>query len=412
MLSLLKLKKIRGWCLFDFAISSFPTLIITFFYGAFYAKKIASSSVLGASLWGFAISSASVLSLLIFAIVLFGGNLFKSKIKSNFFKFFFYLLVFFSFSLVFFNEGTNQIIPLLFVIMAFISFEFVNLFYNISLFKMQKTRIGALSNLGWAFGYLGGLISLIVIFLMIQISSENEYKIFGMSVFLFIGPFVAIWTLVFGSSHFKNLESVKFDKPNMLDLIENLRSKGLYRFLISYFFFNNAVISIFAFASMFSAFLFGLTESQILFLGIFINLFGIIGCFILGRYEDIIGSFKTVVICILGLMVVTFLLFWIKKVSLFWILSLAIGFFIGPIQASSRSVLVKEIKAKNQLSAFGLYSMFGNICSVLGPLLIGVIIDFSGSIRMGMLIIPIFFFLAFLPFLKKSMFKVSYPSKN
>ena len=407
MLSLLKLKKIRGWCLFDFAISSFPTLIITFFYGAFYAKKIASSSVLGASLWGFAISSASVLSLLIFAIVLFGGNLFKSKIKSNFFKFFFYLLVFFSFSLVFFNEGTNQIIPLLFVIMAFISFEFVNLFYNISLFKMQKTRVGALSNLGWAFGYLGGLISLIVIFLMIQISSENEYKIFGMSVFLFIGPFVAIWTLVFGSSHFKNLESVKFNKPNMLDLIENLRSKGLYRFLISYFFFNNAVISIFAFASMFSAFLFGLTESQILFLGIFI-----IGCFILGRYEDIIGSFKTVVICILGLMVVTFLLFWIKKVSLFWILSLAIGFFIGPIQASSRSVLVKEIKAKNQLSAFGLYSMFGNICSVLGPLLIGVIIDFSGSIRMGMLIIPIFFFLALLPFLKKSMFKVSYPSKN
>ena len=296
--------------------------------------------------------------------------------------------------------------------MAFISFEFVNLFYNISLFKMQKTRVGALSNLGWAFGYLGGLISLIVIFLMIQISSENEYKIFGMSVFLFIGPFVAIWTLVFGSSHFKNLESVKFDKPNMLDLIENLRSKGLYRFLISYFFFNNAVISIFAFASMFSAFLFGLTESQILFLGIFINLFGIIGCFILGRYEDIIGSFKTVVICILGLMVVTFFTFWIKKVSLFWILSLAIGFFIGPIQASSRSVLVKEIKAKNQLSAFGLYSMFGNICSVLGPLLIGVIIDFSGSIRMGMLIIPIFFFLALLPFLKKSMFKVSYPSKN
>ena len=56
--------------------------------------------------------------------------------------------------------------------------------------------------------------------------------------------------------------------------------------------------------------------------------------------------------------------------------------------------------------------MFGNICSVLGPLLIGVIIDFSGSIRMGMLIIPIFFFLALLPFLKKSMFKVSYPSKN
>ena len=226
MLSLLKLKKIRGWCLFDFAISSFPTLIITFFYGAFYAKKIASNSILGTSLWGFAISSASVLSLLIIAIVLFGGNFFKSKIKSNFFKFFFYLLVFFSFSLVFFNEGANQIIPLLFVIMAFISFEFVNLFYNVSLFKMQKTRIGALSNLGWAFGYFGGLISLIIVFLIIQISSVNEYKIFGMSVFLFIGPFVAIWTLVFGFRHLENSTTISFKVPNIIQLYDNIKSSS------------------------------------------------------------------------------------------------------------------------------------------------------------------------------------------
>ena len=43
-----------------------------------------------------------------------------------------------------------------------------------------------------------------------------------------------------------------------------------------------------------------------------------------------------------------------------------IGFFIGPIQAASRSVIAK-IESKNQLSAFCVYSMFGNICSILGP---------------------------------------------
>ena len=85
-------------------------------------------------------------------------------------------------------------------------------------------------------------------------------------------------------------------------------------------------------------------------------------------------------------------------------------FFIGPIQASSRSVLVKEIKAKTNYLHL-VYTLCSEIFVRLGPLLIGVIIDFSGSIRMGMLIIPIFF-LALLPFLKKSMFKVSYPSKN
>ena len=169
--------------------------------------------------------------------------------------------------------------------------------------------------------------------------------------------------------------------------------------MVSYFFFNNAVISIFAFASMFSAFLFGLSESQILFLGVFINLFGIFGCVTLGRFEDKIGSLKTVIICILSLFTVTCLLFWVENVWIFLILSLVIGFFIGPIQASSRSVLVKKINVENQLSAFSLYAIFGNMCSILGPLSVGVLIDLSGSIRYGILIIPLFFALSLVPFI-------------
>ena len=56
---------------------------------------------------------------------------------------------------------------------------------------------------------------------------------------------------------------------NILELIKNIRSRGISNFLISYFFFNNAVVSIFAFASMIAAFIFGLSESEILFLGVF-----------------------------------------------------------------------------------------------------------------------------------------------
>ena len=60
---------------------------------------------------------------------------------------------------------------------------------------------------------------------------------------------------------------------------------------------------------------------------------------------------------------------------LFWILSLMIGFFIGPIQAASRSVIARNDESKNQLSAFCVYSMFGNICSILGPFLVGLVIS-------------------------------------
>ena len=173
-------------------------------------------------------------------------------------------------------------------------------------------------------------------------------------------------------------------------------------FLVSYFFFNNAVISIFAFASMFASFLFGFTESQILFLGIFINLSGIIGCLILGRYEDKIGSEKTVLICILSLFISTFFLYFTKGYEIFWILALFIGFFIGPIQAASRSVIVKKIKSSDQLSAFCSFAMFGNICAILGPFLVSLIIDYSDNIRYGLLIIPIFLLLSLVPFKKIS----------
>ena len=116
---------------------------------------------------------------------------------------------------------------------------------------------------------------------------------------------------------------------------------------------------------MFASFLFGFSESQILFLGVFINLSGIIGCLILGRYEDRFGSEKTVLVCIFALLLFTALLFITKKNLIFWLIALFIGFFIGPIQAASRSVIVKKIRSSDQLSAFCSFAMFGNVCAIL-----------------------------------------------
>ena len=52
------------------------------------------------------------------------------------------------------------------------------------------------------------------------------------------------------------------------------------------------------------------------------------------------------------------------------------------------------------MAAFSLYSMFGNLCSVLGPFLVGLVIELSESIRFGIIVIPTFLFLSLIPFLK------------
>ena len=400
MFSLLNSKKIRSWCLFDFGISSYPTLILTFFYGAFYAKTISSDPNVGTSLWGFALSAASILCFLLLSFILISGRNFFRNIKIGFFKFFFYLMIFFTFGLFFFDKGSNQFLPLFFIVISFVSFEIVNLFYNLSLSKIRKKNTtGALSNLGWAFGYLGGLASLFLVFMLLKFSDES-FKIFNIKVFLLIGPFVAIWSALYGFSLFNVMKEVHFKSPNILELIKNVRSRGISNFLISYFFFNNAVVSIFAFASMIAAFIFGLSESEILFLGVSINFFGIIGCLVIGSVEDKMGSLNAVKICISGLLILTLILFFTESYYSFWVIALLVGFFIGPIQASSRSFLVQKINAQNQMAAFSLYSMFGNLCSILGPFLVGLTIQLTDSIRFGIIVIPIFLFLSLIPFLK------------
>ena len=401
MIEQLKNKKIRGWCSFDFGISCYPTLILTFFYGAYYAKKIAVSPEIGTSNWGFSISIASILSFLLFSIILVQGKVFFGSLKTRFFGWFFLILVLSTASLCFFDESSNEFYPLIVLMLSLICFEMINLFYNLSLHKVApKHKEGQISNLGWAFGYFGGLCSLAIIFLLLELTKSYDYRLFGISIFLLIGPFVALWTMIFGYSHIKNFVGEKFVIPNIVDFLKVVSKSKITPFLISYFFFNNAVISIFAFASMFASFLFGFTESQILFLGVFINLSGIVGCLVLGAYEDKIGSEKTVLICISSLLLSTGFLYFTKEYEIFWMLALLIGFFIGPIQAASRSVIVKKIKSSDQLSAFCSYAMFGNICAILGPFLVSLIIDYSDSIRYGLLIIPTFFLLSLFPFKK------------
>ena len=149
---------------------------------------------------------------------------------------------------------------------------------------------------------------------------------------------------------------------------------------------------------MFASFLFGLSESEILLMGVFINLSGIFGCLILGRFDDRLGSEKCVLLCVIMLTLLSGSLFLVKDIQLFWFIAILIGFFIGPIQASSRSFISKKVKSNNQLSVFSFYSFLGNICSVMGPLAVGLLINLTDSIRLGMLIIPLFFIISIIPY--------------
>ena len=63
------MKKIFNFALYDFANSSFTTIIITFIFATYFAKQIAPNPVLGQSYWGWAIGNTGLLVAIIGPII-------------------------------------------------------------------------------------------------------------------------------------------------------------------------------------------------------------------------------------------------------------------------------------------------------------------------------------------------------
>ena len=86
----IKNKKLKFWYLFDFGLSAYPTLILTFFYGTYYVNNIALNGTKGASEWGFTISLSSCLTAIILMVFLSRRKFnLKRRLSINYFNFFF-----------------------------------------------------------------------------------------------------------------------------------------------------------------------------------------------------------------------------------------------------------------------------------------------------------------------------------
>ena len=138
----IKNKKLKFWYLFDFGLSAYPTLILTFFYATYYVNNIALNGTKGASEWGFTISLSSFVTAIILMIFLSRRKFnLKKRLSINYFNFFFVAICLSISSLYFFDDREYQILPLIVILISFISFEILNLFYNATLHKVAKKKI-------------------------------------------------------------------------------------------------------------------------------------------------------------------------------------------------------------------------------------------------------------------------------
>ena len=170
---LLRRRAVFGWGCFDFANSPFTTLIVTFIYSTFFAQVIAPEN--GGSLWarGVAISAVAValLAPVLGAVADRGG-------RRKPLLFVFVAVCIACTSMLFFSQPGDVTRTLVLFVIANVAFEMGHVFYNAFLPDIATSKnMGRVSGFGWALGYLGGLLALVLCYVGLVAPEEPWFGI-------------------------------------------------------------------------------------------------------------------------------------------------------------------------------------------------------------------------------------------
>lgn len=392
-------RAVWAWSLFDFANSPFTTLVVTFVYATYFTQAIAADPITGTALWSRAVTISALV--VAFASPLLGALADRGGYRKPFVMVSVLVCAAATAALYTVLPGEVLAALVLFVI-ANIAFELGGVFYNAFLPDVAPPgRIGAVSGLGWGLGYFGGLVALALALVGFVQPDEPWFgftKVDGENVRA-TNLLVAVWFLVFSvpllvwvredRSHTSPAGRVVRETVAQLrSTFAKLRSyEQTWRFLLARLVYNDALVTIFAFGGIYAAETFQFTLEEVLLFGIIINLAAGAGAMAMGFVDDRIGGKRTIVISLAGLIAATLLAILAPTKPWLWGAGIAIGIFAGPNQAASRSLMGRFVPPALENEFFGFFAFSGKLTAFIGPLLLGVLTQASGSQRVGVSVV-------------------------
>lgn len=396
-------KVIWSWAMYDWANSAFTTLVVTFIYSYYFTQVMAPDEATGTLWWSRAVAISSVLTAL--ASPVFGAAADRGGARKRFMGVALAISVGATTALAFIRPdmASAALIALILFVVADLTFEIGNVFYNAFLPSIASpARIGRISGWGWGLGYVGGTVCMgiaLIGFVQPDVPWFGMTKDAGWNVRA-TNLLVAGWFLVFALPMFLFVPeqrthaariSVKAAFQELAQTARHLgRFKELVKFLVARLVFNDGLVTVFAFGGIYAGEVFGMTLSEVIVLGIVLNVTSGLGAFLFGFVDDRLGGKKTIMITIVMMVVATGMAVWAPTRFWFWVAAIMIGIFVGPNQSASRSLMGRFVPAKHESEFFGFFAFSGKATAFAGPLLLGALSD-AYSHRVGMASVIIFF---------------------
>ena len=395
-------KEIWVWCLYDFANSAFTTIIVTVAYSVYFVQVVARGHSPEAWWgWGYGISMLFIglISPVLGALADYSGT------RKQYLIGFSLLCILATALLVLVKEGDIWLGIGLFAL-ANIGFNGGITFYNAFLKDISRSEnMGRISGYGFALGYIGGLISLFLVYPLIQGGLGNEnlhlyrlsfpvtagfFLICAVPAFIYLKerknsttsiPNVAYWTIGF--------------RRVMETFHEIRRFTELFKYFLAYLIYIDGINTVIIFSGIFATKVLGFSPKDLIIFFIVMLVSAALGAYAFGFITDRIGAKRTINLTLMGWIGLIVWAFFISSKAEFYMLGLIAGVALGSNQSASRTLLGLFAPRKKVTEFYGFFSLTGKLAATIGPPIYGVIATATGSQRWAVLSIGVFFIVGF-----------------
>lgn len=410
-------REIFGWAMYDFANSSYTTVVITVVYSAFFVGTVVpAESTVKDSYWTAAMVSATLVALLLSPLV--GALCDYSGGKKRYLAISTAICALGTAALFFVGPG-DIALALILLTISNAAFMIGESFCGSFLTDLAtKKNMGLISGLGWGLGYFGGLASLIGTMALISAKPEEHPEQLGdfiaqnQMAMVFIGAFFVVaalptFLLVRERSKpqpgFERVGVIKLLRTGLKELADSYKlvkeHKALFQFFIAFMVYMAGLEIVVKFVGIYAKEEIGLTSGELIVVFLIIQISAALGALAFGFLESRVGAKVTVLGTIAWWAVGCLAIFFLpqiaaatgfKSAQVFFVIALIAGGGIGSIQSSSRAVVGLLAPAGRSAQMFGFWGTFSRLSIILGLLVFGPLSDTFGR-RYAILSVLAFF---------------------
>lgn len=386
--------EIFGWAMFDFANSSYTTVVITAVYSVFFIEQIVpAGSEIRDTYWSIAIIVSTLIALALAPLV--GAIADYSGKKKRYLLYTAVTCAVATMGLFFAGPGDIWLAITLVVISnaAFMLSETLcgSLLPDIA----HEEDMGKVSGIGWGVGYFGGLASVVIALKLIigtdpsgggnavaAYIGENQSAMVAVGMFFLIASlptFLLVKTRTSPTPGFEDAGLGKLFKAGVDELFQTAKTARanpvLFRFLLAFTVYMAGLTAIIKFVGIYSKQEVELSTDQLATLFLILQLSAAVGALVFGYLESAIGPKKTVIATLVWWVVAGFSIYFLGNIAAaigqdpqttFFGVAVMAGSRLGSIQSSSRAVVGMLAPPEKSAQMFGFWGFFARLANVLG----------------------------------------------